>query len=328
MKKNAILTFDYELFLGKRTGTVLNSVIRPTRLILDTLQRENARAIFFVDATWLLFLQKNSIPDLRIISEQVRDIIRQGSSVELHLHPQWLRAQTTGDIISFNGPEYYKLQAFKQHEVTEIFKNSIELLESITLQRVRCYRAGGFCIEPFAHIKNAFEAHKIRYDFSSVPGVYLKSGHDYDFDFRSAPDLMYYPFRDNVTQPDRNGDYYEFPVSTYNNNPFYRIYNLGLLRLKKDKIFGDGEGIQQELSLISRLKSKKLGFSRTFLTLDQMDHNLFKFILKYHYGKKQLIVILSHPKTFSARSAAHMSYVTRNYITMNSDDLDRYLMED
>lgn len=55
MKKNAIITFDYEVFLGRNTGSVFNSVIRPTEEILKVLNRNKAKAIFFVDTTWLLF---------------------------------------------------------------------------------------------------------------------------------------------------------------------------------------------------------------------------------------------------------------------------------
>ena len=32
-KKNAILTFDYEVFLGRQTGTIEDCGIRPTQLI-------------------------------------------------------------------------------------------------------------------------------------------------------------------------------------------------------------------------------------------------------------------------------------------------------
>jgi hypothetical protein len=56
MKKNSIITFYYEVFLGHKTGTIETCVIKPTQLILEILHGNNAKAIFFVDATWLLFL--------------------------------------------------------------------------------------------------------------------------------------------------------------------------------------------------------------------------------------------------------------------------------
>src|SRR5450759_2134055 len=108
-KKNAIITFDYEVFLGRHTGTIENCVIRPTRLILDILKLNNARAIFFVDATWLLFLKENFNEHFQRIETQLKEIISSGSSVELHLHPQWLQAFKTGDRVVFNSFDNYAL---------------------------------------------------------------------------------------------------------------------------------------------------------------------------------------------------------------------------
>jgi hypothetical protein len=325
MGKKIILTFDYELFLGKNTGTIINSVIKPTEIILDVLRQNNAKAIFFVDATWLLFLKKNSPDDLKTVSEQIKAIIRQGSSVELHLHPQWVKAYKKGESVFFDTDAYYKLHSFSQEEIMDIFKSSIDLLESITRQKITCFRAGGFCIEPFEQLKQAFETFKIKYDFSSVPGVYLKNGNSFDFDFTDAPQLPYYSFQDNVKVPVLKGEFTEVPLSTYNNNPFYRFLNNILLRLNNDKISGNGTGIQYELSLISRLVSKKLGFSKTFLTLDAMHNNVFKYILRNHFRKTPLIVCISHPKIFSGQSLMNLSYLSRFYNTLNSSDLDNLL---
>ena len=91
MKKNVLLTFDYEVFLGLNTGTLENCVLEPTKKILEILSQKNAKAIFFVDATWLLFLEDNFPEDMLRVTSQITDIIKSGSSVELHLHPQKLK---------------------------------------------------------------------------------------------------------------------------------------------------------------------------------------------------------------------------------------------
>ena len=54
MKKNAILTFDYEVFLGQQTGTIEKSVIKRHKNS-RSFATKDAKTIFFVDATWLLF---------------------------------------------------------------------------------------------------------------------------------------------------------------------------------------------------------------------------------------------------------------------------------
>ena len=58
IEKTLLFTFDYELFLGKRSGNVLDSVITPTQEVLNILNEYSIRAIFFVDTTWLIKLKE------------------------------------------------------------------------------------------------------------------------------------------------------------------------------------------------------------------------------------------------------------------------------
>lgn len=325
MKKNVILTFDYEVFLGQQTGTIENCVLKPTRQILEVLRQNNAKAIFFVDATWLLFLKEKFQDDLQLIAEQLIDIIKTGSTVELHLHPQWINAYRKGDKIGFKSFAKYRLHSLSQEEILSLFRKSIELLESITSQKVRCFRAGGFCIEPFTHIKSAFETFEIKYDFSVVPGVLLTGGNVYDFDFSDAPNLPYYPFDNDVKIPDPDGLFVEIPLSTYQNNPIYRLATKLLLRFTKDRIFGDGRGIHEQSSPFWSSLPRRLSFSKTYLTLDCTSNSFLKFLIQYHFKKSSLLVIISHPKTLSREALLNLSYLIKKYNTLNSLDLDKSL---
>jgi hypothetical protein len=325
MKKNAIITFDYEVFLGQETGTIKNCVIRPTQRIIEVLKQNNAKAIFFVDATWLLFLKENFPADLQLVSEQLKDIIEIGSSVELHLHPQWLQAFRKGDKIVFGSFENYRLHSLNQEEILDLFRKSIELMESITSQKIRCFRAGGFCIEPFSQIKNAFETFGIKFDFSVAPGMLLTGGNEYDFDFSDAPNLPFYNFENDVKIPEPDGPFIEIPLSTYQNNPIYRLTNKLQLRLKKDRIFGDGNGIQEKSYYFLRSLSRRLRFSKAFLSIDKTSHGFFKFLIKYHFKQSHLLVIISHPKTLSKQALNNLSFITENYNTINSIDLNDLL---
>ena len=53
-----LLTFDYELFLGGKSGTVNNCLIKPTDLILKLLKKNNLSSIFFVDTIYLYRLKE------------------------------------------------------------------------------------------------------------------------------------------------------------------------------------------------------------------------------------------------------------------------------
>lgn len=325
MRKNAILTFDYEVCLGKKTGTLNNCVILPVHQVLELLKRNNAHAIFFVDATWLLFLKDCFPDDLSVVADQLKEIVEAGSSVELHLHPQWLKAEKEGDEIVFKSFINYKLQSMTQEDILDLFGRSIDLLESITLQKVRCFRAGGFCIEPFGEIQKSFEKFNIKYDFSVTPGMRLNGGNVYDYDFIGAPRLPAYKFSNDVKTVDNNGSFIEVPISTYNNNPVYRLINILVLKLKGDKIFGDGTGIQEKSYYFFRSIYRRVQFSKALLSIDRTWSLFFKYLLKFHFIKSSMIVLISHPKTMSHEALINLSYITIKYNTMNSGELDGFL---
>ncbi len=324
--KNLILTFDYEVFLGQQTGNIVKSVIRPTDQILRVLKQNNARAIFFVDTTWLLFLKGNFYEDFKLVSLQLKDIIESGSSVELHLHPQWLKAYRKGDKIVFGSDENYRLHSLSQDNIVDLFNKSIELLESITLQKIQCFRAGGFCIEPFEQVKRAFEITGIKYDFSVVPGMFLRGGNEYDFDFSDVQDIPFYHFQNDIKKPDPKGNFIEIPLSIYQNNPFYRLTNKLLLKLNKDKIFGDGKGIQEKSHFFLRSLSRRIAVSKAFLTIDNTNSRFFKYLLKFHFADHYILVIISHPKTLSRQALINLLLVTQKYITLNSGNLSDLLI--
>lgn len=78
--KRAILSFDYELFFGDKSGTVQRTLIEPTNIMLNVLDEVGAQATFFVDYLMLKFLEKENckrtLADLKAIEEQLMDIVR------------------------------------------------------------------------------------------------------------------------------------------------------------------------------------------------------------------------------------------------------------
>lgn len=319
----AIITFDYEVFLGVDKGTIEKSVLNPSISVLRILKESNAHAIFFVDTAWLMFLKDNSPTDFLQVSEQLKEIVDSGSSVELHLHPQWLSASVTGDNITFGAEAEYKLHSLDTGRINDLFSRSVSLLKSITGRDVKCFRAGGWCIDPFIKLKEAFLQSGIKYDFSVVPGVVLKEGKNYDYDFTNAPDMPFYRFQDDVFKPDPDGIFTEIPLSTYYNSPFLRIINKVLLKLQKDTIFGDGTGAKEK-SFSSSL-SNLTSFSKSSLSLDRTSNLIFRYNLWASHRKTEMIVIVSHPKTISDQGLKNLSYIVSRYDTCNSDSLGKII---
>jgi hypothetical protein len=320
MVKNAIITFDYEVFLGRRTGTVENSVLKPTRKILDILTSYNGKAIFFVDTTWLLFIRENFPEDYKNVVFQLKEIVASGSSVELHLHPQWMNASVVNGEIVFESLKNYKLHSLETEQIIALFKRSVELLNEITGRRIRCFRAGGWCIEPFEKLKEAFKICNIEYDFSVLPGMSIREGEYYDYDFEKAPSQSYYRFNNDIQIIDSNGCFSEIPVSTYYTNPFIRVINKVLLKFYNDKIFGDGTGAKEKSLKKSIMQALKI--SKGMLTLDKTSNIVFRFLINTYFRRSSFIVAVSHPKIISDQALINLSFLVKKYNTLGSNELD------
>lgn len=57
-RKKIILSFDYELFFGDKSGTVQKTLIEPTNALLDTMDKAGLKGTFFVDVMMLKYLKQ------------------------------------------------------------------------------------------------------------------------------------------------------------------------------------------------------------------------------------------------------------------------------
>ena len=100
-KKKIILSYDYELFFGDQSGTVEKTLIEPTDKMMAAMESVGARGNFFIDYLMFKYLEQNqderSIHDLDLLKNQVRDMVKRGHRIELHLHPHWVDAKYNGD---------------------------------------------------------------------------------------------------------------------------------------------------------------------------------------------------------------------------------------
>ncbi|HXB39769.1 MAG TPA: hypothetical protein VNZ49_04455 [Bacteroidia bacterium] len=248
--KDILFTFDYELFLGNRSGTAANCILLPTQKILELFNKHSiSGAIFFIDTTYLLRLKDNSAKacreDLKKISEQIALICRDGHYVFPHLHAHWLDAIYLPEINQWDlsNISKYSFSAINTEERERLFSESIKLLKEICgPQKDMGYRAGGWCIQPFSDFKPHFEKYNIKYDFSVMKGFYSDHASQ-KFDFREAPAKSFYHFSDDVIEENTSGIYTEIPISTLKISYPSRILNRVLTRLmymKGVSNYGDG----------------------------------------------------------------------------------------
>lgn len=318
IRKDILLTFDYELFLGKRSGSVQKCMIEPTNELLKILKKNNAKAIFFIDTTYLAQLERVSIihlkakKDLETIIEQLKEIVKQGHYIFHHLHPHWLDAvylensnewnlENTDHFAVFNihETERDKLFSYSTNFLTDIYKNvGSNLIPD-------GYRAGGLFIEPFSCFKTHFEKYGIRNEFSVLPGE-KKEGKNLFYDFSSIHFNKPYLFNDDLTLEDSGGKLIEFPISKIEIKGLTKVLNSVYYRMSKKSLntrpFGDGLSVGSKIN--SNKEKKKLADYLKFdlaLSVEMLNPSLLP-TLKRKIAKNEFIHFLSHPKLLSKGS--------------------------
>ena len=53
------LTFDYELYFGKQSGTAVKCILEPTNRLIEIAEKHSVKMNFFIDCGYLIALKKN-----------------------------------------------------------------------------------------------------------------------------------------------------------------------------------------------------------------------------------------------------------------------------
>ena len=311
-----LLTFDYELFLGKRSGSVDNCLIIPTNRLLEILKKRNKTAIFFIDTTYINRLEEtakkheSAKKDYHKIYNQLTEIAKNGHYLFHHLHPHWLDAVYLPDENQWDLSIDKKFTFFNltNNEQEEIFKYSNNFLKSIyndagLNKDPNGFRAGGFYIEPFTIFREFFIKYGVKYDFDVMRG-FSKKGETHFFDFTKCPDKQFYQFEDEVIKENVNGTFHEFTISSYDLKGIYKILNGINYRLNKKKYipFGDGKttgakfGITNDNSFLKKYLLSKSSVNVELL--NSVTCRIYISLLKKH----NYLHFISHPKLFSEKS--------------------------
>jgi len=242
-QKHLLLTFDYELFLGERSGTPQDCLIDPTRHLLQVCSHHPLKMIFFVDTLYLLRLRDEAAihgkcgEDFELVIEQLKELAEAGHYLFPHLHAHWLDAKyKAGDNEwALDNAHYYRLHAVDQDLRRKLFRESIGLLEQIVRSTgadypIDAYRAGGWSIQPFDIIAPLFREFGIRYDFS-VAARRWSFTRAHWFDFTAVQEANGpYRFSKDVTRPDTSGEFIQFPISFVETGKWSRRLDLLLRR--------------------------------------------------------------------------------------------------
>lgn len=324
MKKKVILSFDYELFFGDKSGTVMKSLIEPTNAILDAMDSVNAKGNFFVDWQMLKYLQvvgtERTISDYELIVNQLHDMIRRGHRIELHIHPHWVDAKYRGDgTWDFSDFRHYSLHSFSEEEIVELFVEGINLLTDIAREvdpeyKIVAFRAGGWAIQPFSKLKKAFQRVGIVIDSSVALGTYGRNQYSYfNFQHVVTSSRHLYRFDNDVVVEDEQGDFVEVPIATYNRHVLYKIIDkLYRILSRKSIVISDGTHSRSDL--------KNEGTTeRSMVTMSKISPA--SVLLSLLVQKSPLITLIDHPKDYTPSVRTALKLLRRKYETILYTDL-------
>ena len=333
-QRSILFTFDYELFLGSRSGSVSKCLIEPTGLLLDLFEKYKIKgSIFFVDTTYLLRLKSEpntaAKADYVKIVDQLKLICEKGHFIFPHIHPHWADAKYV------EGANYWSLTDFSKyrfHHVfpelrEELFSQSVNLLKEIVDTcsvkfPVNAYRAGGWSLQPFEDFKPSFEKHHISHEFSVVPGFKNLSDAQY-FDFSECPDKVIYKFDSDPTKEAENGVYTEYTISTIEiSKKLYWRNKVWLKYLWKtgQRSMGDGVSLVIKDKELSKGRKEMLGSAnREMISIELL--NLMKLReYKIFLEKNSYMHFISHPKMISLHNLKtferFLKYAISKYILM------------
>jgi peptidoglycan/xylan/chitin deacetylase (PgdA/CDA1 family) len=312
--KTVLFTFDYELFLGARSGKAKDCIIDPTRRLLDLFKRYDFTAVFFVDTTYLMRLQeiagtyKEAAKDLADINEQLILAARQGHAIFPHIHSHWLDAKylPVENEWTLENTRYYQFSSVPQEQQQYLFDRSMQIIDSLASlaavnHKTDAYRAGGWSIQPFSHFRPYFVKYGIVHEWSVMPGKYHFSD-AHTFDFRDAPiKEPVYQFNEDPCLEDRGGPFTEWTISTLSMTHWERWINFkigGLLRRLGKMPFPKGNTVSSVIKEEGDIYSKK---DRTRVIASFEGLNLFT-LKKYLYiiRRSAYFQFISHPKLITS----------------------------
>lgn len=258
LKKQLLITYDYELFLGNRSGSVGDCIIDPTRKLISVMKPYGIKAVFFVDTTYLLRLKEKASSVLKCrddfdqVAGQIRELVRSGHYVFPHIHPHWLDAvyQESTNQWQLNNIAKYRFHNCSIPEREKVFDGSIDILQEILMPefpdyKINGYRAGGWCIQPFTDFLPFFKKHHIKFEFSVLTGFYQFSEAQF-FDFSESPLKNIYRFTDDICREDENGGFTQFAISSIHTPAvtdfINRLWLKVVYKVFKDHTFTRGEG--------------------------------------------------------------------------------------
>ena len=304
------ITFDYELFLGPKTGSVENCLIRPTERYLELAERLGIHYIFFVDVLYLLKLREHmanheaSKKDYHLIIVQLSEAVKRGHDIQLHLHPQWFYSSYDegGWKLDY---KHYKIDDCPIEDVSRMIKSGGDLIKEISGIPPTAYRAGGYSFPSDIRIVKMLHDSGIVIDSSVVMFSKSKSVfQSYDYSKIKSFDTYNFYLHNSLPSWKEESRFVEYPISCCRVswlNTFKKKKKLRNYHTEDSETYGDGIGVgaMEERAYNGRLNKFPKVFSKKTIRASLDFTNAFNLQLIYKTAKRfnsSIMLIIGHPK--------------------------------
>lgn len=321
-KYKLYFTLDYEIH-GNGDGNPMELMVEPTYRLMTLLEKYNQRVTIMADVAEILcfkrYLAETGRDDYHVaeIEEQLRDAIRRGHDVQLHVHSSYFKAQYKNGAFD-QCIEEYNMAALPIERIDEMVGQCVTYLETLLKPikkdyRVWLFRAANWSMMPTENLYRVLVKHGITHDTSVFKGGV--QGGNVCYDYREAHDNLFaYPASvRNINEYDAEGKLIELPIYT-EMRPFWdfvtpmRVFRMIRAKFHKHKHSAANEaratnissGDNRKLSLKSffRLSPLKMDFN-------QVNSRGLKRMMKnvMHRSEDALkdsvdVILIGHSKTF------------------------------
>ncbi len=331
--KTIILTIDYELFLGKKTGKVNETMIEPTKKLASILYKNGSRMTIFWDVLhYYKLLEMKSIhtelkQELLLIEKQILDLASTGHDIQLHLHPHWLDAEYESNKWNFTYDRFRLHDLSKNDNSSDIntilgcISISKKIIEDLVRKvkpnyKVTTFRAGGYLIEPFEKLKNAFLKNEILVDSSICPGSYNESDIS-PYNFHNYPEKLKYNFDSTPKIINPEGNFTEIPITSFKisgiRNTYYRVLRKIKYPALESERKGSGVGSTSTGNKAAKRKNLCSDLLNTINTQFTTDSNFREKFNYMHKKAPEYSTMILHPKLLNN----HTLEILDDYVSTN-----------
>jgi hypothetical protein len=225
--RHVVVSVDYEIF-GNGEGDVRQHITDPTERMAKLCEKYGAPLTVFFEVEEYLVFEKFrdalvatlGYDPAALIRQQIVDLARRGHDIQLHLHPQWYRAdykngKWTLDTDKMTVDSLFETQA----ETDKFIAERKAVIEKMLAeaggrqQKVTVYRAGAFSAQPGTKLLPALAKNGFVVDSSVVKGLVQAKGYGSGLDYRKAPsDKEPWRVSRDVIEVDAAGPIWEVPI--------------------------------------------------------------------------------------------------------------------